>query len=550
MSAGARDDWRRALERWEADVRGPALNRFGVRAGVPEQGLFTPADIGAEAEAVDEIGLPGQFPFTRGVQPTMYRGRLWTMRQYAGFGTAAESKARYRYLLEQGTTGLSVAFDLPTQMGFDSDHEMATGEVGRVGVAIDSLDDMEVLLQGLPLDKISTSMTINSTAPILLALYVAVAEERGVPPKALRGTVQNDVLKEYIARGTYIYPPAPSLRLITDLVTWCADSLPKWNPISISGYHIREAGSTAVQELAFTLADGLAYVQAVVDAGMDVDRFAPRLSFFFNVHSDFLEEVAKYRAARRMWARLLRERFGAKSDKSLRLRFHAQTAGSTLVAQQPQVNVVRVALQALAAVFGGTQSLHTNSWDEALALPTRESATLALRTQQVIAHESGVADVIDALGGSWTIEALTDRLEADAMALIARVDELGGMVPAIEQGWVQREVEDSAYRYQLEIEAGGRVVVGVNQFQDDADGARAAGLHRLDPTLEQAQRDRVAAVRASRDAPAVAAAREALGRAAAAGDNVMPLILGCVRARTTLGEISDTLREEFGVYQP
>jgi len=479
----------------------------------------------------------------------MYRGRLWTMRQYAGFGTAAESNARYRYLLERGTTGLSVAFDLPTQMGFDSDHDMAAGEVGRVGVAIDSLADMEVLLEGLPLDRISTSMTINSTAPILLALYMVVAEGRGVPPEALRGTVQNDVLKEYIARGTYIHPPGPSLRLITDLVTFCAERLPQWNPISISGYHIREAGSTAVQELAFTLADGLAYVQAVVDAGMDVDRFAPRLSFFFNVHSDFLEEVAKFRAARRMWARLLRERFGAREDKSLRMRFHAQTAGSTLVAQQPQVNVVRVTLQALAAVMGGAQSLHTNSWDEALALPTEESATLALRTQQVIAHESGVADVVDAFGGSWTLEATTDRLEAEAMELLARVDELGGMVSAIEQGWVQREVEDSAYRHQLEIEAGDRTVVGVNRFEESGEDP-SAGLHRLDPGLERDQRERVAALRAARDADAVARARRRLRGAAAGRDNVMPYVVDCVRARTTLGEISDTLRDVFGTFQP
>ena len=545
--SGGRADWKAAFDRWEAEVRGPAVKRFGLRDGLPDRGLYSPV---AGAEGLESIGLPGQFPFTRGVQPTMYRGRLWTMRQYAGFGTAAESNARYRYLLEQGTTGLSVAFDLPTQMGFDSDHEMAAGEVGRVGVAIDSLDDMTVLLDGLPLDRVSTSMTINATAPILLALYVAVAEERGVPLEALRGTVQNDVLKEYIARGTYIYPPGPSLRLITDLVTWSAEHLPKWNPISISGYHIREAGSTAVQELAFTLADGLAYVQAVVDAGMDVDRFAPRLSFFFNVHSDFLEEVAKYRAARRMWARLLKERFGAKDDRSLRLRFHAQTAGSTLVAQQPQVNVVRVALQALAAVLGGTQSLHTNSWDEALALPSEESATLALRTQQVIAHESGVADVIDAFGGSWALEALTDRLEAEALAIIARVDELGGMVPAIEQGWVQREIEDAAYRYQLEIERGARVVVGLNRFTDAAAGGSTPALHRLDPSLETDQRDRVAAVRASRDSVAVAAGRERLGHAARQGDNTMPFILDCVRARATLGEISDTLRAKLGVYQP
>ena len=545
MSLGER--WRRALEAWRSDILEPTQGRFGLREGVPQRGLHTPLDVGDAP--LDTIGLPGQFPYTRGVQPTMYRGRLWTMRQYAGFGTAAESNARYRYLLERGTTGLSVAFDLPTQMGFDSDHDMATGEVGRVGVAIDSLADMEVLLEGLPLDRISTSMTINSTAPTLLALYMVVAEGRGVPPEALRGTVQNDVLKEYIARGTYIHPPGPSLRLITDLVTFCAERLPRWNPISISGYHIREAGSTAVQELAFTLADGLAYVQAVVDAGMDVDRFAPRLSFFFNVHSDFLEEVAKFRAARRMWARLLRERFGARGDKSLRMRFHAQTAGSTLVAQQPQVNVVRVTLQALAAVMGGAQSLHTNSWDEALALPTEESATLALRTQQVIAHESGIADVVDALGGSWTLEATTDRLEAEAMELIARVDELGGMVSAIEQGWVQREVEDSAYRYQLEVEGGERTVVGVNRFKE-SEGQPEAGLHRLDPDLERAQRERVAACRAGRDAVAVARARQRLRAAAEGSDNVMPYVVDCVRARTTLGEISDTLRDVFGAYRP
>ena len=544
---GIGERWRRALEAWRSDTLAPTQARFGLRDGVAGPGLHTPLDLGDDS--LEAIGLPGQFPYTRGVQPTMYRGRLWTMRQYAGFGTAAESNARYRYLLERGTTGLSVAFDLPTQMGFDSDHDMAAGEVGRVGVAIDSLADMEVLLEGLPLDRISTSMTINSTAPILLALYMVVAEGRGVPPEALRGTVQNDVLKEYIARGTYIHPPGPSLRLITDLVTFCAERLPQWNPISISGYHIREAGSTAVQELAFTLADGLAYVQAVVDAGMDVDRFAPRLSFFFNVHSDFLEEVAKFRAARRMWARLLRERFGAREDKSLRMRFHAQTAGSTLVAQQPQVNVVRVTLQALAAVMGGAQSLHTNSWDEALALPTEESATLALRTQQVIAHESGVAEVVDALGGSWTLEATTDRLEAEAMELLARVDELGGMVSAIEQGWVQREVEDSAYRHQLEIEAGDRTVVGVNRFEESGEDP-SAGLHRLDPGLERDQRERVAALRAARDADAVARARRRLRGAAAGTDNVMPYVVDCVRARTTLGEISDTLRDVFGTFQP
>ena len=544
-----RDDakrrWADELARWREETCGPAAARSGLRDGVPAQDLYTPLDV--TEDPLEALGLPGEHPYTRGVQPTMYRGRLWTMRQYAGFGTAAESNARYRTLLERGTTGLSVAFDLPTQMGYDSDHEMAAGEVGRVGVAIDSLADMEALFEGIPLDRVSTSMTINATAPVLLALYVAAAEAQGVPASALRGTTQNDILKEYVARGTYIYPPAPSLRLVTDLITWCAEHLPHWNPISISGYHIREAGSTAEQEVAFCLADGLAYVGGVVATGLDVDRFARRLSFFFNCHSDFFEEVAKFRAARRLWARLLKERFGAKDPGSLRMRFHTQTAGCTLVAQQPRVNLVRVALQALAAVCGGTQSLHTNSFDEALALPTEESATLALRTQQVIAHESGVAGYVDPLGGSYVVEALTDRIEAGARRLIERIDGQGGMVRAIESGFVGGEIEEAAYRYQLEVERGERAVVGVNRFTEGA-GDDEVDLHRGDPAGEAEQAARLAEVRRTREAAAVAAARERLRRTAEGSDNLMPPILECVRARTTLGEVSDTLRDVFGTH--
>jgi len=537
--------WADDLARWRAESLDPAHARSGVRDGVPEPDLHTPLDLPEDLLGV--LGMPGEYPFTRGVQPTMYRGRLWTMRQYAGFGTAAESNARYRYLLERGTTGLSVAFDLPTQMGYDSDHEMAAGEVGRVGVAIDSLADMEVLLDGIPLDRVSTSMTINATAPVLLALYVAVAESRGVPASALRGTTQNDILKEYVARGTYIYPPEPSLRLVTDLITWCADELPRWNPISISGYHIREAGSTAEQEVAFCLADGLAYVQGVTATGMGVDRFAPRLSFFFNCHSDFFEEIAKFRAARRLWARLLKERFGARDPRSMRLRFHTQTAGCTLTAQQPRVNAIRVALQALAAALGGTQSLHTNSFDEALALPTEESATLALRTQQVVAHESGIAGYVDPLGGSFVVESLTDRIEAGALQLIERIDEQGGMVGAIESGLVGAEIEEAAYRYQLEVERQQRTVVGVNAFREESEG-ETVPLHSLDPAGELEQVERLAEVRRTRDDAAVAVARERLERAAEGTDNIMPFIVDCVKAYATLGEVSDTLRDVFGTH--
>ncbi len=537
------------LRRWRETVRAKAVARRPERprlvrsGGQPVADLYTELDLGDTAR----IGLPGAYPYTRGVQPTMYRASFWTMRQYAGFGTAAESNARYRYLLSQGTSGLSVAFDLPTQMGFDSDHPMALGEVGRVGVAIDSLADMHTLLDGIPLDEVSTSMTINATAATLLALYVAVARAQGVDPARLRGTVQNDVLKEYIARGTYIYPPRPSMRIVTDMFRWCAEHAPRWNTISISGYHIREAGSTAAQELAFTLADGIAYVQAAVDAGLEVDAFAPRLSFFFNAHNHLLEEVAKFRAARRLWARIMKERFGAKNPKSQALRFHTQTAGSTLAAQQVDNNVVRVTLQALAAVLGGTQSLHTNGRDEALALPTQESATLALRTQQVLAYESGVADIVDPLGGSWAIERLTDDLEEEATALIAEIDDLGGMVAAIEQGFPQREIQSAAYATQIAIEREEQVVVGVNRFAEGADVKPP--LQRLDPALEDAQIARTQAVRGRRDAQAAADALEALGEAAAGTANVMPPILTAVEAHCTLGEIADALREVFGEYR-
>jgi methylmalonyl-CoA mutase N-terminal domain/subunit len=519
---------------------------FTTSSGTPIERLYTPEDL--EALQYDgDLGYPGQFPYTRGVYPTMYRGRLWTMRQYAGFGTAAESNRRYRYLLERGQTGLSVAFDLCTQIGYDSDHSLAKGEVGKVGVAISTIEDMETLLDGIPLDKVSTSMTINSTAGILLAMVLVVARRRGVPWKALRGTVQNDILKEYIARGTYIYPPAPSMRLITDIFAFCAHEVPDWNPISISGYHIREAGSTAAQEVAFTLADGIAYVEAALAAGLDVDRFAGRLSFFFNAHNDLLEEVAKFRAARRLWARIMRERFGARKPASMQLRFHAQTSGVSLTAQQPENNVIRVTVQALAAVLGGAQSLHTNSMDEALALPTEDSARIALRTQQVLAHESGVANTIDALGGSYAVESLTKRLEGEAQALIQRVDDLGGMVQAIEAGFVQREIQEAAYTLQREIEAGSRVVVGVNRFQEER--KTRIPIHRVDPQLEAQQVERLGAFRARRDASAVAEALDAVRRAAQGNDAIMPRVVDAVDRGGTLGEISDALRTVFGEYR-
>lgn len=522
--------------------------RFATDADIEVEGAYGPDALPADFDPDDQLGPPGQFPYTRGVQQTMYRGRLWTMRQYAGFGTAAESNRRYHYLLEQGGKGLSVAFDLPTQMGRDSDHPMAHGEVGRVGVAIDSIEDMRVLFDGLPLGEISTSMTINATAATLLCLYIAVADERGIARDKLRGTIQNDILKEYIARGTYIYPPTGSMRLITDTFTFCAEHVPKWNTVSISGYHIREAGADAVQEVAFTLADGITYVEAARDVGLAVDDFAPRLSFFFNVHNNFIEEVAKFRAARRMWARIMRERFGAKNPKSLRLRFHAQTAGVTLQAQQPQVNVCRVTLQALAAVLGGTQSLHTNSFDEALSLPTEGAARLALRTQQVIAHESGVADFIDPLAGSYAVEALTDRIEAEARTYLDRIEEIGGVIPAIEEGYIQKEIERRAYEHQRAVERGERVVVGVNDFTVDEEPD--VEIASIDPALERDQISRLQAMRSRRDQPETDRALTALGDAARASDNLLPAILGAVKTQATVGEIADVLREVFGEYQP
>lgn len=540
--------------RWAESTYKKATDRFPERRQRFEtvSGLPVPPVSVPEADVfetwMDKLGFPGEYPFTRGVQPTMYRGRHWTMRQYAGFGTAEESNARYRYLLEQGTTGLSVAFDLPTQMGRDSDHSRALGEVGRVGVAIDTADDMGTLLKDIPLDKVSTSMTINSTASVLLALYQVQGERTGVGPEQLRGTIQNDVLKEYMARGTYIYPPAPALRIITDIFGYATKTLPRFNTISISGYHIREAGSTAVQEVAFTLADGIAYVQAAIDAGLDVDAFAGRLSFFFNVHNDFIEEVAKFRAARRLWARIMKERFGAKSERSMMLRFHSQTAGSTLTAQQPEVNIVRVALQTLAAVLGGTQSLHTNGMDEALALPTEKAARIALRTQQVVAHESGVADFVDPFGGAPALERLTDELEAQAEAYIQRIDDLGGMVEAIAKGFPQQEIQDAAYTYQKQIETKDRTIVGVNDFQMDESG-EGLELLKVDPELERQQCDRVKAVRAGRKASEAAACLKAVEGAARGEDNLMPHIVDAVRAGCTLGEISDAMREVFGEYR-
>jgi len=494
-----------------------------------------------------DLGDPGEFPYTRGIYQNMYRGRLWTMRQYAGYATAEESNARYKYLLAQGTTGLSVAFDLPTQIGLDSDDPLSLGEVGKVGVAIDSLEDMERLFADIPLDEVSTSMTINATAAILLSLYLAVARKQNVPFSKVRGTLQNDILKEYIARGTYIYPPAPSLRLVTDIFAYCAREVPNWNTISISGYHIREAGSTAVQEVAFTLADGITYVEAALAAGLEVDDFAPRVSFFFNAHNNLLEEIAKYRAARRLWARIMRDRFRARDPRSQMLRFHTQTAGSSLTAQQPEVNVVRTTIQALAAVLGGTQSLHTNSMDEALALPTETAARIALRTQQVIAYESGVVDTADPLAGSYAIEHLTDETEAQAQEYLKKIDAMGGMLRAIETGYVQREIQESAYRYQKAIETQEQVVVGVNRFQIDEEAP--VNVLRIDPALEQAQVERVRALRARRDAQRTADVLNQLEQAAQTDENLLPHILASVEAYATVGEISNTLRRVWGEYR-
>jgi len=508
--------------------------------------LYTPVDI-ENLDYLEDLGFPGEYPFTRGVQPTMYRGRLWTMRQYAGFATAEESNKRYKYLLEQGQTGLSVAFDLPTQIGYDSDYPLSEGEVGKVGVAIDSLEDMEILFDGIPLDKVSTSMTINAPAAVLLAMYIAVAEKQGVTPEKLNGTIQNDILKEYIARGTYIFPTQPSMRLITDIFEYCAKHVPKWNTISISGYHIREAGSTASQEVAFTLADGIAYVQAAINAGLDVDEFAPRLSFFFNSHNDLLEEVAKFRAARRLWAKIMKNRFGAENPKSMMMRFHTQTGGSTLTAQQPDNNIVRVAVQTLAAVLGGTQSLHTNSRDEALALPSEDSVRIALRTQQIVAHESGVAETVDPLAGSYYVEALTDRIEKEALEYIEKIDELGGAPSAIDNGYIQKEIQDSAYRYQMEIEAGKRLVVGVNKFQVKEEPAK--GLLKVDPSVGEMQKKKLEKLRRTRDNSKVSQGLDNLKEAAQSDKNLMPYILEAARNYATLGEICGILREVFGEYE-
>ena len=541
-----------ALKKWSENVemsiskRPERKKEFVNTSGIPINRLYTPVDK-TDDNYLSEIGLPGEYPFTRGVQPTMYRGQYWTMRQYAGFASAEESNKRYRFLLDQGQTGLSVAFDLPTQIGYDSDDEMAIGEVGKVGVAIDSLKDMETLFDSIPLDQVSTSMTINAPAGVLLAMYIAVAEKQGIPTEKLRGTIQNDILKEYSSRGTYIFPPKPSMRIITDTFSYCAEKVPMWNTISISGYHIREAGSTAVQEVAFTLANGIAYVEAAIKAGLDVDAFGPRLSFFFNAHLDFFEEVAKYRAARRLWAKIMKERFNAKDSKSMMIRFHTQTAGCTLTAQQPKNNIVRVAFQALAAVLGGTQSLHTNSMDEALCLPSQEAVQIALRTQQLVAYETGVTDTVDPLAGSYYVEALTREIYERAEKYIKTIDEIGGAVAAIEQGFIQREIQDSAYTYQREIEKKERIVVGLNRFQVEEE--KPTNLLRVDPAVRIAQIERLKELRSERDNNKVTNCLSILKQGAKGNDNLMPPILEAVKAYATLGEICNTLREVFGEYQ-
>ncbi len=542
----------KAYEDWSGNTeaivkkRAERKEEFTNTSGAPIKRLYTPLE-STEEDYLGEIGFPGVYPYTRGVQPTMYRGRYWTMRQYAGFATAEETNKRYKFLLEQGQTGLSVAFDLPTQIGYDSDHEMAMGEVGKVGVSISSLRDIETLFDGIPLDKVSTSMTINAPAAILLAMYIAMAEEQGVPSEKLRGTIQNDILKEYSSRGTFIFPPKPSMRIITDIFSYCTEQVPQWNTISISGYHIREAGATAVQEVAFTLANGIAYVEAALKAGMDVDIFGPRLSFFFNAHLDFIEEVAKYRAARRLWANIMKERFKAKNPKSQMIRFHTQTAGCTLTAQQPMNNIVRVAFQALAAVLGGTQSLHTNSMDEALCLPSEEAVQIALRTQQLIAYESGVTDTVDPLGGSYYVEELTREIYDRAEDYIRKIDEMGGAPAAIEQGYVQKEIQDSAYRYQREIEQNERVVVGLNRFQIEEE--RPKNLLRVDPSVRVSQVEKLNKLKSERDNGKVEQALANLKQAALGDDNLMPSILEAVKIYATLGEICDVLRGVFGEYQ-
>jgi methylmalonyl-CoA mutase N-terminal domain/subunit len=549
MSKNIRDEF----ERWEKTTVQKSLSRakerepsFQTTSGIEVERLYTPVDMG-RTDYCDDLGFPGEYPFTRGVQPTMYRGRLWTMRQYAGFATAEETNKRYKYLLGQGQTGLSVAFDLPTQIGYDSDHPLSEGEVGKVGVAIDTLRDVEILFEGIPIDKVSTSMTINSTAAILLAMYIAMAEKQGVKPGVLQGTIQNDVLKEYAARGTYIYPPSESMRIVTDIFAYCKDHLPRWNTINISGYHMREAGCTAVQEVAFTLADGIAYVEAAIRAGLDVDSFASRVAFFFCCHNTFIEEVAKFRAARRLWAKIMKERFKAKKDESCMLRFHTQTAGCSLTAQQPDNNIIRVAFQALAAVLGGTQSLHTNSKDEAYALPTEDAVRIALRTQQIIAYETGVADMVDPLGGSYAVEALTTEIERKALEYIEKIDAMGGATKAIESGFMQQEIGESAYQYQKEIESKKCIIVGINQFQIEEEPLR--DILRIRPEAERYQKEKLDRIKRERDQDKVKGTLAVLKKAAQGTDNVIPPILEAVRAYATLGEISDTLRQVFGEYR-
>ncbi|UCF11831.1 MAG: methylmalonyl-CoA mutase family protein [Thermoplasmatales archaeon] len=547
------DDLKKGKKQWEENTLKKALERhperkseFTTISDMHIERLYTPED-SSVIDYVRDIGFPGQWPYTRGVQPTMYRGRFWTMRQYAGFGTADDSNKRYKYLLEQGQTGLSVAFDLPTQMGYDSDHEICRGEVGKCGVAISSLKDMEVLFNGIPLNKVSTSMTINSTAIILLAMYIAVAEKQGIDQRVLAGTIQNDILKEYIARGTYIYPPRESMRLITDVFEYCSRNMPKWNTINVSGYHIREAGSTAVQEVAFTLADGIAYVEAAINSGLELDKFVPRLAFFFGSHNDLLEEIAKFRAARRLWARIMRDRFHAKSPKSQMLRFHTQTAGCSLTAQQPENNIVRVTIQALAAVLGGTQSLHTNSMDEAYALPTEIAVKIALRTQQIIAHESGVTNTVDPLAGSYFIESLTNQIEDAAMDYIKKIDDMGGILTAIEKGFVQNEIADSAYKYQKAVDEGKKIVIGVNKYRDSQ--KTSIETLKVNPEVEEKQKSKLERLRKKRDNREVKRTLDKLKRIAASGENLMPAVLDAVKSYATLGEICGVLKDVFGEYR-
>jgi len=549
--SGKKDELKQAKAAWQAKVnkvkeKRPERRHFKLDSEIEIEGVYDPLNL-EDFHYLEKLNWPGEYPYTRGIQPTMYRGRLWTMRQYAGFGSAEETNKRFRYLLEQGQTGLSVAFDLPTQIGYDSDHPLARGEVGKVGVAIDTLADMEILMDQIPLDQVSTSMTINSPAAVLLAMYMAVAEKQGIPMDKINGTIQNDILKEYVARGTYIFPPRESMRLIVDIFAFAVEKVPTWNTISISGYHIREAGSTAVQEVAFTLSNAIAYVEAAIEAGLEVDQFAPRLSFFFNAHLNFFEEVAKFRAARRIWAGIMKNRFGATNPRSMMLRFHTQTAGSTLTAQQPDVNIMRVAFQALSAVLGGTQSLHTNSRDEALALPSEHSVLLALRTQQVIGYEIGAADTADPMGGSYYIESLTDHIEEEVLRYIDRIDEIGGAVEAIEKGFIQKEIQASAYQYQKDIESQERVVVGVNRFKTS--GEQPIDLLKMDPATSQRQVERIKEVRLSRNQGKVAESLQELRSAAQSDDNLMPYILNAVKAYATLGEICGVLRDVFGEYQ-